>query len=58
MQLGGHGVTPFLESMPDHPGVVKVVREATESGFNFGGAWHSDSLPKTRAMLAVRLWAI
>ena len=42
MQLGGHGVTPFLESMPDHPGVVKVVREATESGFNFGGAWHSD----------------
>lgn len=41
-QLGGHGHTPFLEAMPDHPGVVKVVREAHEGGFNFGGAWHSD----------------
>ena len=42
-QLGGHGHTPFLESMPEHPGVVRVVREAHEtSGFNFGGAWHSD----------------
>jgi taurine dioxygenase len=41
-QLGGHGTTPFLESIDDHPGVVRVVREANESGFNFGGAWHSD----------------
>ncbi len=41
-QLGGHGHTPFLEPMPDHPGVVRVVREADEGGFNFGGAWHSD----------------
>jgi taurine dioxygenase len=42
VQLGGHGNTPFLESIPDHPGVVKVVKEADEGGFNFGGAWHSD----------------
>lgn len=41
-QLGGQGHTPFLESIPEHPGVVRVVREASESGFNFGGAWHSD----------------
>jgi len=41
-QLGGHGHTPFLEPMPDHPGVVRVVREANEGGSNFGGAWHSD----------------
>ncbi len=42
VQLGGHGNTPFLESIPEHPGVVKVVKEADEGGFNFGGAWHSD----------------
>src|SRR4051812_46305783 len=41
-QLGGHGDTPFLESMPDHPGVVRVVKERDEAGLNFGGAWHSD----------------
>lgn len=42
VELGGHGDTPFLESMPGHPGVVRVVREATEGGVTFGGKWHSD----------------
>jgi taurine dioxygenase len=41
-QLGGQGHTPFLRSIEGHPGVVKVVKEADEGGFNFGGAWHSD----------------
>lgn len=41
-QLGRRGDTPFLESIPGHAGVVKVVKEADESGLNFGGAWHSD----------------
>ncbi len=41
-QLGGQGHTPFLRSIEGHPGVVKVVKEADERGFNFGGAWHSD----------------
>jgi taurine dioxygenase len=29
--------------MPDHPEVIRVVKEADEGdAFNFGGAWHSD----------------
>jgi taurine dioxygenase len=35
--------TPFVATMPDHPEVIRVVKEAEEAdAFNFGGAWHSD----------------
>jgi taurine dioxygenase len=35
--------TPFVGTMPGHPEVIRVVKEADEAGaFNFGGAWHSD----------------
>lgn len=35
--------TPFVGTLPDHPEVIRVVKEAHESdAFNFGGAWHSD----------------
>jgi taurine dioxygenase len=35
--------TPFVGTMPDHPEVIRVVKEAEEAeAFNFGGAWHSD----------------
>ena len=34
---------PFIEPIADHPEVIAVVREATETqGFAFGGIWHSD----------------
>jgi taurine dioxygenase len=39
--LGGQGETPFLRSIDGFPGVVRVVKEASEA-LNFGGAWHSD----------------
>lgn len=58
IQLGGHGETPFLESMPDHPGVVRVVREADETGFNFGGAWHSDWSFQPAPPAFTLLWSI
>jgi taurine dioxygenase len=57
-QLGGHGDTPFLESMPDHPGVVRVVREASEAGFNFGGAWHSDWSFQSAPPAFTLLWSL
>jgi taurine dioxygenase len=41
-QLGGQGDTPFLRSIDGHPGIVRIVKEADEGGFNFGGAWHTD----------------
>ena len=57
-QLGGHGQTPFLEPMPDHPGVVRVVREADEGGFNFGGAWHSDWSFQPAPPAFTLLWSV
>ncbi len=41
--FGPPSLTPFIGTMPDHPEVIRVVKEADEAdAFNFGGAWHSD----------------
>lgn len=32
----------YIEGMPDDPFVIKVVKEAAETGGVFGGDWHSD----------------
>lgn len=41
--LGPAGPVPFIEASPDHPEVIKVLKEAGDGdAFNFGGAWHSD----------------
>jgi taurine dioxygenase len=58
VQLGGHGRTPFLESIDGHPGVVKVVKEADEGGFNFGGAWHSDWSFQPEPPAFTLLWSV
>lgn len=57
-QLGGHGHTPFLESIAGHPGVVRVVKEADEGGFNFGGAWHSDWSFQPEPPAFTLLWSL
>ena len=44
--------------MPDHPGVVRVVREADEGGFNFGGAWHSDWSFQPAPPAFTLLWSV
>jgi taurine dioxygenase len=42
-RFGPPSQTPFIGTMPDHPEVIRVVKEAEEAdAFNFGGAWHSD----------------
>jgi taurine dioxygenase len=42
-RFGPAGPVPFIEPSPDHPEVIKVLKEATDGdAFNFGGAWHSD----------------
>lgn len=42
-RFGPPAATPFIGTMPDHPEVIRVVKEAHEAeAFNFGGAWHSD----------------
>jgi taurine dioxygenase len=57
-QLGGHGHTPFLRHIDGHPGVVKVVKEADEGGFNFGGAWHSDWSFQPKPPSFTLLWSV
>jgi len=42
-RFGPAGPVPFIEPSPDHPEVIKVLKEAGDgNAFNFGGAWHSD----------------
>lgn len=42
-RFGPAADSPFIEPSPDHPEVIKVLKEARDgSAFNFGGAWHSD----------------
>jgi len=42
-RFGPYSPVPFIEPTPEHPEVIAVVREATETqSFSFGGVWHSD----------------
>lgn len=42
-RFGPAAESPFIEPSPDHPEVIKVLKEARDGrAFNFGGAWHSD----------------
>lgn len=42
-RLGPPSPVPFVQPIPEHPEVIAVVREATEThGYTFGGLWHSD----------------
>lgn len=42
-RFGPFSPVPFIEPTPDHPEVITVVREASESQpFTFGSLWHSD----------------
>jgi len=42
-RLGPPSPVPFVQPIAEHPEVIAVVREASEShGYTFGGLWHSD----------------
>jgi taurine dioxygenase len=42
-RFGPFSPVPFIEPTAEHPEVIAVVREATETQrFTFGGLWHSD----------------
>lgn len=41
--FGPYSPVPFIEPTPEHPEVIAVVREASETQrFTFGSLWHSD----------------
>ena len=42
-RFGPYSPVPFIEPLADHPEVIAVVREASETQrFTFGSLWHSD----------------
>lgn len=41
-RFGPWSQTPFIETLPDHPRIMEVRKDAADRGFNFGGSWHSD----------------
>jgi taurine dioxygenase len=42
-RFGPYSPVPFVQAIPEHPEVIAVVREPSETqGFAFGGIWHSD----------------
>jgi taurine dioxygenase len=42
-RFGPFSPVPFIEPTPEHPEVIAVVREASETqSFTFGSLWHSD----------------
>jgi taurine dioxygenase len=42
-RFGPPSPVPFVQPIPEHPEVIAVVREASEThGYTFGGLWHSD----------------
>ena len=40
-RLGGRDVTPFVRPVPDHPHVIRVLKEPHDA-LNFANAWHTD----------------
>ncbi len=57
--FGEYGPVPFIDPIPEHPEVIRVVREPDEgSGVNFGGIWHSDFSFQERPPAFTLLYAI
>jgi len=56
-RFGGLDVHDFVDHMPGHPEIIEVVKEAKESGLNFGGVWHSDVTYQAKPALGSVLYA-
>lgn len=48
----------FVNGLPDHPEILRLVREADETGTNFGGRWHSDVSYQEAPALGSILYAL
>ncbi len=59
LRWGEPGEVPFIESSPEHPNVIRVLKEAIDgNAFNFGGSWHSDFSFQTAPPAFTMLYAI
>jgi len=52
-ELEGH---EFVEGMSDYPEVLELIKEPDESGFNFGGDWHTDVTFRERPSMGTILY--
>tara|TARA_B100001123_G_scaffold438846_1_gene574498 strand:+ start:5431 stop:6282 length:852 start_codon:yes stop_codon:yes gene_type:complete len=48
----------FIHGMPDYPEVLRLVKEADEGGYNFGGGWHTDVSYMEKPSLGSLLYAV
>ena len=58
LRLGRFGDTPFITPVEGHPDVLKVLREAEETGPLFGSGWHSDWSFQAEPPSATLLYAV
>ena len=56
--FGAFDIHRFAAGLPDHPEVMPVVKEAGDSGGNFGGLWHSDVTFYEKPALGSILYAL
>ena len=57
--LGGRDVTPFVDSLPERPHVIRVIKEPGDL-LNFANAWHSDLsyLPVPPSYTLLHAWEV
>lgn len=48
----------FVKGLPNYPHIIRLVREADETGGNFGGVWHSDVTHQEAPALGSILYAL
>jgi taurine dioxygenase len=57
-RFGPFGATPFVQTMPEHPEIIAVIKEASDvKVHNFGGGWHSDFSFQAAPPMASMLYA-
>lgn len=50
-------VDDFVKEMDAYPELIELLQEADDSGYNFGGTWHSDSTYRDAPPMGVALYA-
>ena len=57
-RFGAFDVHPFAAGLPDHPEIMPIIKEASDTFRSFGSGWHSDVTFYERPPLGSILYAI
>lgn len=55
-RFGDIHLHPFMNGMDDHPEILEIVKEATDT-YTFGAAWHTDQMFNPKPAMATMLYA-